>query len=160
MSHDLHCYDYVNQPYEIVRRAVVADPQALFGLATTAGVHSRLHVRLGAVDVAAKIEIEIVAVEEKREALERPATVISIQWQSRRRSSLFPTMTGTFMLYPLSPTETQVELSGRYETPLGALGDAIDAVALHGFAQESVGAFVREVATHLRRTLSVEQASA
>jgi len=160
MSNDLNCYDYVNQPYEIVRRAVVADPQALFGRATAAGFDSRLHVRLGVIEVAAEIEVEVLAIEEKREALERPATAISIQWWSRRRASLFPTMAATLSLYPLSPTETQVELSGSYQVPLGTLGQAIDAIALHRFAQASVAAFVREIAAGLRRTLCAEQASA
>lgn len=161
MSHELHCYDYVNQPYEIVRRAVLADPQALFAQATSATKDkATLHIRLGAFEVGAGIEIQVGGVEEKREPLTRPSTTLAIEWRGHRRAGLFPVMTATLAIYPLTATETQLELSGSYQPPLGVVGGAIDAVALRRLAQESVSAFVRDIATYLRRALSEAQATA
>jgi hypothetical protein len=68
-------------------------------------------------------------------------------------------MKATLTVYPLTPTETQLQLDGTYDPPLGALGEAIDAVALHRFAQSSVVSFIREVATHLRRSLTSNHAT-
>jgi hypothetical protein len=160
LTHELHCYDYVNQPYEIVRRAVLADPLALFTRATSAGQGSRLHAMLGAIEVGAEIEIELQGVDEKHEPFARPSLTIAITCRSRHRAALFPTLTAQLSVYPLTPTETQVELSGSYAPPLGIVGEAVDAAGLHRLAKESVSGFVREIATHLRRNLSAAQASA
>lgn len=160
LTHELHCYDYVNQPYEIVRRAVLVDPLQLFTSATSAGHGSRLHVMLGAFEVGAEIEIELLGIDEKHDPFARPSLTIALTWRSRQRAALFPTLTAQLALYPLTPTETQLELSGSYEPPLGIVGEAVDAAVLHRFAKESVASFVREIATHLRRNLSAAQASA
>lgn len=160
MSHELHCYDYVNQPYATVRREVLADPQALFRLATSGGKNSQLHVRIGALELGADIAIEVRSIEEKCAPLERPSTRLVLEWRSLRSAALFPLMKATLTIYPLTPTETQLELAGTYDPPFGALGDAIDAVALHRFAQSSVTSFVREISTHLRRALTTNQATA
>jgi hypothetical protein len=160
LTHELHCYDYVNQPYEIVRRAVLADPLELFTRATSAGRGSRLHVMLGAIELGAEIEIEIRSIGEKHEPFERPSLMITLAWHSRRRVALFPTLAAQLVVYPLTPTETQVELTGTYDPPLGIVGEAVDAAVLHRFAKESAAGFVREIATHLRRNLSAAQATA
>lgn len=156
----MHCYDYVNQPFEIVRRAVLADPQGLFRAATSSTDRSRLHVRLGGVDLQSEIEIELGGVTENRDSFTRPSTTIALSWRGRRSPGWFPVMNAKLEIFPLSPTETQVTLSGTYKPPLGALGDTIDAAALHKLAQTSVDSFVREVATYLRRTLPARQAMA
>jgi hypothetical protein len=160
MSHELHCYDYVNQPFETVRRAVLANPKALFAQATSTGKGAQLHVRFGAIELGAGIEVTVAGIEEKREDFAKPSTSIAIEWHGEHRAALFPVMTARLVLYPLTPTETQIELTGEYAPPLGVVGEAIDAVALRRFAQESVAAFVREIATYLRRSLAEAQASA
>lgn len=156
MSAELRCYDYVNQPFEIVRRAVLADPQELF----RRGTDNKLHVKLGGLDVGTEIEIEVAGVTELREDFERPATHIALSWRNHRSPSWFPVMTATLAIYALSPTETQLELFGTYAAPLGVVGEAVDAVAMRRIAQESVATFVREVAAHLRKSLPAAQASA
>jgi hypothetical protein len=159
MPHEVHCYDYVNQPYERVRREVLADPHELFRKATSGAHGTQLHVRIGSLELGAEISIEIRGVEEKRTSAERPTTTLTLDWRSKRSAALFPIMTAGFAFYPLNAKETQVELNGRYDPPLGALADAIDAVALHRFAQSSAQGFVREIATYLRRTLNSNHAS-
>jgi hypothetical protein len=160
MSHELHCYDYVNQPYELVRREILADPLAIFQRATSTGNSSQLHVHIGALELGAEIAIEVLGVDENRAPLERPSTTLSLVWRSVRGTALFPLMTATLAIYPLTPTETQLALDGTYDPPLGVLGDAIDAVALRRFAQSSVASFIRETATYLRRSLTSNHATA
>jgi len=158
--HELHCYDYVNHAYQPVREAVLANPQELFHKATSTSDHAQLHVELGALKLGAEIAIEIKKIHEEAETLERPKTVIDFEWRAERGSALFPIMKASLVIYPLTPTETQLELNGVYDPPLGVVGEAVDAVALHRLAEASVASFVRDIAGHLRRTLSSETASA
>jgi hypothetical protein len=158
MSHDLAAYDYVNHDYAHVRSAVLADPLALFRRATSSGASAELHARLGAIELGAEIDIVVRAVSERRADFERPTTNLVIEWRAERNPGLFPVMQATFSLYPLSPTETQLELAGRYDPPLGVVGGAVDAMALHRFAKASVQRFVRDVAQTLRRELSMAAA--
>ena len=160
MSTELHCYDYVNQPFELVRSAVLADTQALLKRATSRGGNSKLHVGLLGLEIGAEIETELGTVLEHQESPQRPTTTIELAWRSRRGAAWFPVMNAHLAIYPLSPTETQLELSGTYKPPLGLLGDAVDAVALRRIAQEAVATFVREVATHLRANLAAVHAPA
>jgi hypothetical protein len=160
MSQLQRCYDYVNQPYEIVRREVLADPASLFSKATSAAQATRLHVPSGALEFGAEVEIEICAIDQKHEPHQSPTTTIAIEWRAKRRPTLFPVMTANIAIYPLTPTETHVELSGSYAPPLGMLRETVDALALHRLAESSAQNFVRELATHLRRTLRRNQVSA
>ena len=56
-------------------------------------------------------------------------------------------MEGTFSVYPLSPTETQLDLQGRYRPPLGGVGSAINAVVGHRIAEATVLRLLRDVRT-------------
>jgi hypothetical protein len=162
--HELHAYDYVNRPYEAVRDALLASPLTIFRHATTAAasrndaVGAELHAKLGPVDIAAQVAVEIVAIEHEA-ANERPATRFVIEWKSLRRAGLFPTMRATLTAYALTPTETQLELAGVYDPPLGVVGDAIDAIGMHRIATESVTGFVRDVAVFLRSLLASNHAA-
>ena len=59
-------------------------------------------------------------------------------------------MNAELSVYPLTPTETQLDFLGRYEPPLGILGGALDAMVGHHIAQASVHRFVTDVAKYLR----------
>jgi hypothetical protein len=158
--HELHAYDYVNRSYEAVRDALLASPLTVFRPATTAAalrnddVGAELHATLGPLDIGAEIEIEITAIEEARSPDDRPATKLAIAWKAVRRPALFPTMHATLSLYALSPTATQLDLTGTYDPPLGLVGEAIDAIAMHQIASESVTNFVQDVAVFLRGLLA------
>jgi hypothetical protein len=151
---ELHCYDYVNHPYEAARAAVLADPQALFQRATSSGANPELHARVGALELGAEIEISIRAIDEPRSPFAHPATNLVLEWKATHNPGLFPIMQATLSVYPLTPTETQLDLSGIYDPPLGFLGDLVDAAALHRYAEASVQRLVRDLATCLRRELS------
>jgi hypothetical protein len=150
--HELHAYDYVNRPYEAVRDALLASPLAVFRHATTATAGAQLHAKAGPVDVATEVSIEIAGIEQSAPN-ERPTTKFLLEWKAVRRPALFPTMQATLLVYELTPTETQLELVGVYDPPLGVFGDAIDAMGMHRIASASVTGFVRDVAVFLRAAL-------
>ena len=59
-------------------------------------------------------------------------------------------MKAELSIYPLTPTETQLEFVGHYEPPLGIVGGALDATVGHRIAQASVDRLVTDVARYLR----------
>lgn len=155
-THELHCYEYVNQPYTTVRNALRADPAGLFNRATTNAAHraqsvvASLHVELGSLDLAADVEIRFGTVTEEEHPVFRRMTTIPLTWAGARSPALFPAMNAVLRVFPLSPTETQLELKGTYDPPLGVLGAAIDALVMHRVADASVHRFLAEVAQQLR----------
>lgn len=157
MTQELRCYDYVNHPYEAVRAAVLANPTAMFREATHAGEHANpeLRAKLGALELGAEIAIEIQGIDEGQSGAraDKPATNIAFAWRAANKPQLFPVMTGTLSIYALTPTETQLALTGTYTPPLGVVGQAIDSVAMHKIAEQSVQGFIREIASYLRRTI-------
>jgi hypothetical protein len=58
-------------------------------------------------------------------------------------------MKAELSLYRLGKDETQLELCGTYEPPLGALGKVLDALVMHRVAEASVHRFLAEVAALL-----------
>lgn len=165
--HELRAYEYINQPYEAVRAALLADPLAVFRHATTSAalrneaIGAELHAKAGPIDIGAEVTIEIVSVEEGRSSLphDGPVARIAIAWCAKNRPGLFPTMNATVSIYPLTPTETQLDFSGTYDPPLGFVGEAFNAVALSWIAKESVTGFVQDVAMFLRKKLSAGRAA-
>ncbi len=160
----LQTFDYVNQPYGAVRDALLADPKKVFHDATSSSAsdaaRAELRVNVGAVEVAAEIEIEVVSTQDALSPLHKPAYSFTLAWSSPRRPNWFPTMKAVLTIYPLSPTETQLDFDGSYEPPLGLFGAAVDAVALHKFAEASVAGFIRQVAAYLRNEISRQLAEA
>ncbi|HKU42148.1 MAG TPA: hypothetical protein VJR89_28510 [Polyangiales bacterium] len=163
----LRCYDYVNQPFPRVQEALRKDVAGILRRATTGAaererdIAAQLHVRLGAIDVAADVSIMIGPVEE---TMSSPwgyqVSVFPLQWQSLSAPSLFPQMKAKLYVYPLSTRETQIEIDGTYTPPLGLLGDAIDAVVGHRIAQASVLHFVQDIAALLRSELAAQPEAA
>jgi hypothetical protein len=160
--HELRCYDYVNRPLGQVHDALRADALGIFSRAThSAATRARdlgaeLRVRIGALEITTDVEIEVVEVLGARSPDDRPAMRLDLTWRSRRRPGLFPEMAGALWAYALGPRETQIEFIGSYDPPLGLLGEAIDAVAMHRIAEASVQRFVSDVASFLRAELPVE----
>lgn len=146
IPHQLHAFDYVNRGYEHVRDAVLKDPLALFQRATA----TELRAKAGPVDVGAQIDIEIGAIEETVSAAGRKTTKIGLAWKATRRPGMFPTLRGELLIYPLTATETQLELAGTYDPPFGVIGEVLDAAGLHRVAEETVNGFIGAVAAYLR----------
>jgi hypothetical protein len=68
---------------------------------------------------------------------------------------MFPTMRARLTVFALTATETQLELEGTYDPPLGPIGDLLDAALGHRLAEASVQRFVAEVAGWLREQLAL-----
>jgi hypothetical protein len=158
---EIRCYDYVNHPYEQVREALSKDALAVFQLATKAAesrarsIASELRVEMGGIGVQADIIISIRKIDEKAsEAMAGPVTRLELKWQAAKIPTLFPLMTAELSIYPLTGTETQLDFSGFYEPPLGALGKVVNAIVGHRIAEVSVHRFVSDVAGWLRQALA------
>ena len=67
---------------------------------------------------------------------------------------LFPLMKGELSVYPLTSMETQLDFSGVYEPPFGAVGKTVNAIVGHRIAEVSVHRFVSDVAGYLRQALT------
>jgi hypothetical protein len=160
MTRDVRGYDYVNHPYAAVREALVKDPVGVLRAATNAAasrardVAAALHVHVGPLEIGAEIAVTVGEISEQ--ASESPmarVTRIPIEWSAAQRAALFPIMHAELSVYPLTATETQLDLQGRYAPPLGIVGGAVDAVVGHRIAEASVHRLVADVASYLREHL-------
>lgn len=157
----IRCYEYVNHPYEKVRDALADDAGAVFVKATQSAtarardVAAELRVQIGGVEVGAEISIVVDKVEEQPGKVKSPRTTrLHLQWQAVKSPGLFPFMEAELAIYPLTGKETQLDFSGQYEPPLGALGGAIDTVLAHRLAEASVHRFLDDIATYLKTELT------
>jgi hypothetical protein len=159
-SRELRSYDYVNHPYARVRDVLRADAPGIFRRATTAAaaraqsLAASLKVQVGPIEVSADIDVKVKSVDEHPDSFGSPVTKIELEWQAVRAPGLFPTMEATLAVYPLSGGETQLDLHGRYQPPLGAVGAALDSLVGHRIAEASVLRLVQEVAGLLRAQLT------
>jgi len=158
---EIHCYDYVNHPYERVRNALKQDALTVFQSATKAAasraesIAAELHFDLGGVGVKSDIRISVKKVEEKVQGSKSaPSTRLLLEWEAATKPRWFPLMKGELSVYPLTATETQLDFWGRYKPPFGRLGKTINAIVGHRIAEVSVHRFIDDVAGYLRRTLS------
>jgi len=156
----IRCYDYVNHPYARVKDALSTNALAVFQSATKAAaaraqsVAAELHVDVGGVGVKSDIRIAVKSIQETTDATSGPTTRLALEWEAATMPRLFPFMKGELAIYPLTSTETQLDFSGVYEPPFGAVGKAVNAVAGHRIAEASVHHFIGDVAVYLRQSLA------
>ncbi len=165
MPHDLHCYDYVRRPYERVHERLLEDPRRLLRRASTvaAARAQALRAQLRAVarplERVAQVEIRVSSIEGARSPLDEHSTRFVHELRAARASAAFPLMHAILRAYPLTLTETQLELEGTYAPPPAALGeeiatDEISAVIGRRIVEASMLRFIQEVAAHLRVELA------
>ena len=156
---EIRCYDYVNHPYEQVRDALRRDALTVFQSATKAAasraqsIAAELHVDGGGIGIKTDISITVKNVEEKVDAVSHPVTRLLLEWEAATMPLLFPLMKAELSIYPLTATETQLDFSGIYEPPFGAVGKVMNAVVGHRIAEVSVHRFINDVAGYLRHAL-------
>lgn len=160
---EVRSYDYINHPYAVVRKALLADPAAVFAAATRAAadraqsVAAELRVMIGGIDIGTEIAVKTgQATEEKGGSFADPVTTIPVSWEAARHPRLFPLMRAKLSLYPLTATETQLDFHGVYEPPMGAIGGAVNALVGHRIAEACVHRFVADVAVYLRHLLGAD----
>ncbi|HVE57054.1 MAG TPA: hypothetical protein VNB22_09510 [Pyrinomonadaceae bacterium] len=157
----IRVYDYINHPYEAVREKLSAEALEVFRNATkiaalrAKSVASELHVNFAGIEVGTDISIFIKSIEEQPKNLTTPpVTRIQLEWEAANLPRLFPFMQAELSVYPLTATETQLDLSGNYEPPLGVLGSVIDSVLGHRIAEAAVHQFIKDIAVYLRAELT------
>ena len=165
-KYQIRCYDYVNHPYERVRDALRDDALTVFQSATKAAAYrvqsiaAELHVDFGGIGVKSDINISVKNVEEKiLDVIPTPTTRLLLEWEAATAPRLFPLMKGELSIYPLTPTETQLDFSGLYEPPFGTMGKAVNAIIGHRIAEVSVHRFINDVAGYLRQALALQAIS-
>ena len=158
---EIRSYDYVNHPYERVRNALRQNALAVFQSATKAAasraqsVAAELHVDFGGIGVKTDIQIVVKGIEERvPDASSTAATRLQLEWEAATMPRLFPLMKAELSIYPLTSTETQLDFSGIYEPPFGAVGKTMNAIVGHRIAEVSVHRFVSDVAAYLRQVLA------
>jgi hypothetical protein len=158
---EIRSYDYVNHPYERVRDALRQNALTVFQSATKAAasraqsVAAELHVDFRGIAVKTDINISVGSIEEDIvEATSTPTTRLLLEWEAATMPDLFPLMKGELSVYPLTATETQLDFSGVYEPPLGAVGRTMNAIVGHRIAEVAVHRFVSDVAGYLRQALA------
>lgn len=156
----IRCYDYVNHPYEQVRDALSKDALEVFQSATKTAasrarsIASELRLDVGGIGFEADIIISVKKIEQQTGEMAAPVTRLQLEWQAAKMPTLFPLMKAELSIYPLTASETQLDFSGYYEPPLGAVGKALNAIVGHRIAEVSVHRFVTDVAEHLRQALA------
>jgi len=158
---EIRSYDYVNHPYKEVRAGLATNPAKVFKAATRAAASraealaASLRINLGGIEVGTEIALAIGKIEETGQSTNSSRiTRIPIEWEAANRPHLFPLMSAVLSVYALTATETQLDFLGRYDPPLGALGNMIDAVAGHKLAEAAVHRFVADLANYLRQALA------
>lgn len=161
IGREIRCYDYVNHPYERVRHALRQDALTVFQSATKAtasraqSIAAELRVDIGGIGIKTDIKIFVKNVDEKvLHAVSTPATRLLLEWEAATMPRLFPLMKAELSIYPLTPTETQLDFSGLYEPPFGPVGKAMNSIVGHRIAEVSVHRFINEVAGYLREALA------
>lgn len=157
---DLRHYGYVNRPYEAVRTALHEHPLELLQQATNSAaaragsVATSLRVSIAGFEIGISLRLRIHGVhDDEGVAGLSPVTRVELGWEAASTPALFPLMSAQLSAWPLSPTETQLEIEGAYQPPMGPVGHAIDAAVGHRIAQASVHRFLEDIVEQLRRDL-------
>jgi hypothetical protein len=155
----LHCYQYVNRPFEAVKAALVEDANGVFQRATQSAAHraatvaADLTVELAGIEISKTVEIRVLETDTHAHAPgdpRTPAARFTLAWAAQGGRGFFPTMRGELRVYPLGRGETQLDFDGEYTAPLGAVGQAADALVGYRLARASVLRFLDDVAARLR----------
>ncbi len=156
----LRCYEYVNRPYEQVRDLLRGQPLELLRQATTSAASrartlaATLHVGVAGIEIGVDVRTNVQRIrEEERAAGMSPVTILDIGWEASRAPGLFPVMHLELSAWPLSSSETQIEIAGEYRPPLGVIGNTLDAAVGHRIAEASVKNFLENVVEQMRREL-------
>lgn len=155
----VRCYDYVPVQYGRVRDLLHSDGVAIFSHATTTlnerarDLVATLRLNVGPLEIGVNVQLKVKRVTDEKTATGDPRTRLDFTWEASHAAGFFPTMDATLSAYPLSPEETQLDLDGRYQPPLGTVGTAIDSAAGHRIAEATVLRLLRDVRSQLLQQL-------
>jgi hypothetical protein len=141
VKRDVRLIRTINAPYHRVRDLLRDDPEALFGrgepLETTLVAHFRN------TEISREVTIEIMGFDEPEGA--SAGAQLTFRADDARHADLFPHLEGRIDAAPVAGDRTALLLSATYKPPLGMVGGALDAVALHRVAEQSLGSFFERI---------------
>jgi hypothetical protein len=156
-------YGYLDRPYGRVRELLHRSPTELLRRATTSAaarartVAASLRVETGGVEIAVEVHLNVSAArDDDAIAGLPPTTSVEIAWEAAHGRGLFPLMNAHLSAWPVSAAETEIEIDGVYRPPLGALGNAIDAIVGHRIAEATVHRLFEDLTEQLRLELPLE----
>jgi hypothetical protein len=133
-----------------VEAAILDDPErwvpGLLRAAEDRGQHLLAEVGF-AVDtrrIDKRVEIELGAVTRTPSK-----TVLPMTWRATRPEGLFPQLDADVEVALLGANRTQLSVSARYRTPMGAVGRMLDRALLHRVAEATVKDFLDRVGEQL-----------
>ena len=125
---EVRYFDYVNAGYERVLDVLRNDAPEVCRAATktaasrAATLASELRINVGGFEIGTEVIIKVTATEERPADAKSPrATTFSLEWEAAHRPRFFPLMHAKLAVYPITATETQLELVSRYDPPFGAI---------------------------------------
>jgi hypothetical protein len=146
-------YVYIEHPYNEVHGALLTTHWAA-DLNGEGGdeLLARIGKTLGQVPIYKHTRFRV---GEPRADATRGQTVVPISLQPTGGPPLFRDMEGDLEVESFGALRTQLTLSVTYESPTGALADAIDRALLHRLADAAVEGFVQRLAGHIEQTISL-----
>lgn len=130
----------IRSPGGWLRQAV--DEAGRTGRAAVATLEADLGRGGTAVHVAARAQVEVGDAHHVRSRI-----VIPLTWQAARAAAWFPVMDAILELHPAGRGRTRVVFWGRYDPPLGRIGDILDRLVAHGIADATVDHLLEAIAT-------------
>ena len=128
----------IDAPYSAVRDRLRDDPGAIFGDSRAEDGRTIAHLAATLRDrpVERDMLIEVVTFDEVEGAARESHLVF--RGDASEHPELFPHLEGRLDAMPMGTERTAMFFVGTYTPPLGPVGGAVDAVALHRFAEESL----------------------
>jgi hypothetical protein len=146
----LHDFAYVPVSAAKVRDRILADHgEWLAPLATAAaGEGEALRLRIGPLEALPMLS-KTVSVRVGQPIARGEITVVPLTWEATNTPGLFPVLSADLEVAALGDEFTQLTLQGRYDPPLGSLGQRIDRLLMHRIAEASVRSFLSHLAERL-----------
>jgi hypothetical protein len=156
----LHCYEYIDRPYERVRELLHRDPSSLLQRATTSAAArtnalvANLHLQVAGIEIGVDVRVFVRRIRDQQATSKDPAvTRLELSWEAVRLPALFPAMLAEVAARPLSVTETRLDVDGSYWPPLGPVGNAIDTAGGHHIAEATVHRFLIDLVEQMRQEM-------
>ncbi|MGA7987911.1 MAG: hypothetical protein WCB51_05875 [Candidatus Dormiibacterota bacterium] len=146
----VHDFAYVPAPADKVRDRILADHGAWLAPLVTAaaGEGEALRLRVGPLEALPMLG-KTVSVHVGQPIDRGEITVVPLTWQATSTPGLFPVLSADLEVAGLGNDLTQLTLQGRYDPPLGAIGQRIDRLLMHRVAEASVRSFLSRLAERL-----------
>jgi len=153
----LHCYAYIEAPFDLVSRLLAEDAEGVLQQATDAAAESAgelsgtLRVEVAGFDVCREVNIQFGDFEPRGVT----RSVVPLRWEAGQGRLLFPSMSADLEVSAVivDPPLTQITVSGTYAPPLGLLGAGVDRLVLWRLAEATVHRFTHEITDELRRRI-------